>query len=34
MNRPIVRAVSNKLRAPFTGWDNDVFLIKDWYREA
>jgi peptide/nickel transport system substrate-binding protein len=34
MNRPIVRAQSNKLRAPFTGWDNDVFLIKDWYREA
>jgi peptide/nickel transport system substrate-binding protein len=34
MNRPIVRAVSNKLRAPFTGWDNDVFQIKDWYREA
>jgi peptide/nickel transport system substrate-binding protein len=34
MNRPIVRAISNKLRAPFSGWDNDVFLIKDWYREA
>ena len=34
MNRPTVRALSNKLRAPFTGWDNDVFLLKDWYREA
>ncbi len=34
MNRPIVRAVSAKLRAPFSGWDNDVFLLKDWYREA
>jgi peptide/nickel transport system substrate-binding protein len=34
VNRPVVRAVGNKLRAPFTGWDSDVFLLKDWYREA
>jgi peptide/nickel transport system substrate-binding protein len=34
VNRPTVRALSNKLRAPFTGWDNDVFLLKDWYREG
>ena len=34
VNRPIVAALSNKLRAPLSGWDNDVFLIKDWYREA
>jgi peptide/nickel transport system substrate-binding protein len=34
VNRPIVAALSNKLRAPLTGWDNDVFLIKDWYKEA
>jgi peptide/nickel transport system substrate-binding protein len=34
VNRPIVAALSNKLRAPLTGWDNDVFLLKDWYREA
>jgi len=33
-NRPVVAALGNKLRAPMTGWDNDVFLIKDWYREA
>jgi len=34
VNRPIVAALGNKLRAPLTGWDNDVFLLKDWYREA
>jgi peptide/nickel transport system substrate-binding protein len=33
-NRPVVAALSNKLRAPMTGWDNDVFLLKDWYKEA
>ena len=34
VNRPAVAAISNKLRAEMTGWDNDVFLIKDWYREG
>jgi peptide/nickel transport system substrate-binding protein len=34
VNRPVVAALGNKLRAPLTGWDNDVFLLKDWYREA
>jgi peptide/nickel transport system substrate-binding protein len=34
VNRPVVAALSNKLRAPLTGWDNDVYAIKDWYREA
>ncbi len=32
--RPRVAAVSNKLRAPLSGWDNDLWLLKDWYREA
>ena len=32
--RPRVAAVSNKLRAPLSGWDNDFWLLKDWYREA
>jgi len=32
--RPRVGAVSNKLRAPTSGWDNDFWLLKDWYREA
>ena len=34
VNRPVVAALGNKLRAPMTGWDNDVYLLKDWYREA
>jgi peptide/nickel transport system substrate-binding protein len=33
-NRPVVAALSHKLRAPMTGWDNDVFLLKEWYREG
>jgi peptide/nickel transport system substrate-binding protein len=32
--RPRVSAVSNKLRAPLSGWDIDFWLLKDWYREA
>jgi peptide/nickel transport system substrate-binding protein len=32
--RPRVQAISNKLKAPISGWDNDLFLLKDWYREA
>ena len=34
VNRPVVAAVSNKLRAPLSGWDNDVYVLKDWYREG
>ncbi len=33
-NRPVVSAHSSRLRAPMTGWDNDLWLLKDWYREA
>ena len=32
--RPRVAAVSNKLHAPLSGWDNDLWLLKDWYRDA
>jgi len=32
--RPRVSTVSNKLRAPLSGWDSDFWLLKDWYREA
>ena len=32
--RPRVSAQSTKLRAPLSGWDNDLWLLKDWYREA
>jgi peptide/nickel transport system substrate-binding protein len=34
VNRPFVSAHSNRLRAPMSGWDNDVWLLKDWYREG
>jgi peptide/nickel transport system substrate-binding protein len=32
--RPRVGAVSNKLHAPISGWDNDFWMLKDWYRDA
>ena len=32
--RPRVAAVSNKLRPQLSGWDNDLWLLKDWFREA
>ena len=32
--RPRVAAISSKLRAPLSGWDNDLFNLRDWYREA
>ena len=32
--RPRVQGISNKLYAPVSGWDNDLFLLKDWYRNA
>ncbi|MFZ2652810.1 MAG: peptide ABC transporter substrate-binding protein [Burkholderiaceae bacterium] len=32
--RPRVQARVGNLRAPVSGWDNDLWLLKDWYREA
>jgi peptide/nickel transport system substrate-binding protein len=32
--RPRVSAVANKLRAPLSGWDNDLWALKDWYKDA
>jgi peptide/nickel transport system substrate-binding protein len=32
--RPRVAAISHKLKAPLSGWDNDFWDLKDWYREA
>ncbi len=32
--RPAVRAIQSKLRAPLSGWDNDMYQIAEWYREA
>jgi len=34
VNRPKVQALSNKLHAPGSGWDNDLWNLKDWYRDA
>ena len=34
VNRPVVSAHGSRLRAPMSGWDNDVWLLKDWYREG
>jgi peptide/nickel transport system substrate-binding protein len=32
--RSRVSAVASRLRAPLSGWDNDMWNLKDWYREA
>jgi peptide/nickel transport system substrate-binding protein len=32
--RPRVAAISNKLHAPMSGWDNDLWNLADWYRDA
>jgi peptide/nickel transport system substrate-binding protein len=32
--RPRVAAISSKLRAPLSGWDNDLWNLRDWFREA
>jgi peptide/nickel transport system substrate-binding protein len=34
VNRPVVAAISHKLRATLSGWDNAFWNLKDWYREA
>jgi len=32
--RPRVAAISSKLKAELSGWDNDFWNLKEWYREA
>jgi peptide/nickel transport system substrate-binding protein len=34
VNRPKAQAVSNKLHTIGSGWDNDLWNLKDWYRDA
>ena len=34
INRRWVAAISHKLKAQLSGWDNDFWNLKDWYREA
>ena len=33
VSRPQVSAISKKLRATLSGWDNTFWNLKDWYRE-
>jgi peptide/nickel transport system substrate-binding protein len=32
--RPRVSAVNTRLQAPLSGWDNDLWNLKDWYKDA
>ena len=32
--RPGVAAVSNTLHVPLSGWDNNIWALQDWYRDA
>jgi peptide/nickel transport system substrate-binding protein len=32
--RPAVRGVATKLQLTLSGWDNDMYLVSDWYNEA
>jgi peptide/nickel transport system substrate-binding protein len=34
VNRRWVAAMSHKLKATLSGWDNDFWNLKDWYRET
>jgi len=34
LNRRWVAAMSHKLKATLSSWDNDFWNLKDWYREA
>jgi peptide/nickel transport system substrate-binding protein len=30
--RPRTAGIVNNLVAPLSGWDNDLWLLKDWYK--
>jgi peptide/nickel transport system substrate-binding protein len=32
--RPRVSAIAAKLQAPLSGWDNDLWALRDWYKDA
>ncbi|NBT71886.1 MAG: peptide ABC transporter substrate-binding protein [Betaproteobacteria bacterium] len=32
--RPRVAGMASKLNAPLSAWDNDLWMLRDWYREA
>jgi peptide/nickel transport system substrate-binding protein len=29
-----VSAIATKLRAPLSGWDNDLWNLRDWFKEV
>ena len=29
-----VRATANKINAPLSGWDNDLWNLRDWFKDA
>jgi peptide/nickel transport system substrate-binding protein len=32
--RPNIRGVHNQLQTNVGGWDNDTFMLSDWYKET
>jgi peptide/nickel transport system substrate-binding protein len=32
--RPWVVALKSDIKAPLSGWDNNLWRLADWYREA
>jgi peptide/nickel transport system substrate-binding protein len=34
VHRPVTAAMAHSLRGTLSGWDNDLWNLKDWYREA
>jgi peptide/nickel transport system substrate-binding protein len=32
--RPRVSAIASKLKAPLSGWDNDLWNLRDWFKEV
>jgi peptide/nickel transport system substrate-binding protein len=34
LHRANVSAIAHKLHAPVSGWDNDLWNLRDWYRET
>ncbi len=32
--RPRVASINNRLKVSLSGWDNDLYALRDWYKEA
>ena len=33
VNRPVIRAISKRIKVTFSPWSGDFFLLQDWWRE-